>query len=51
MSLEKINTSVESGQEEQARVSLVENSVQIGSDVKQSGVPTGVQFGADYTEG
>lgn len=39
----------EEGQEKQEAIrSLVEGSVQIGNDIKQTGVPEGVAFGADY---
>lgn len=55
MSQENITNNVEKkeeGQEKQEAVSsLVENSVQIGGDVKQTGALQGVPFGADYNNG
>lgn len=55
MSQENITNNVEQkeeGQEKQEAVSsLVENSVQIGGDVKQTGALQGVPFGADYNNG
>ncbi len=53
MSQESITNNIEAkdgNQEKQEAInSLVESSVQIGNDIKQTGIPEGIQFGSEYS--
>lgn len=54
MNPEQLGGSAIENQEDKKREAkqyLVENSVQIGNDVKQSNTPLGLEFGYEYSEG